>query len=119
MMMSSPVDEVKADIGVIKMDQFYYFKKMMFTTCIILEIVIKRTLKINVDNISASSYDEAELRLLKVVQSEFGTDWSKRFKDWRGRKRRSYSKCYGVIFNCVVSRAVYLDIAKWYSTIHL
>ena len=58
--MSAPVDEVKPDI--IKMDQFNYFQKMMFTTCIILEIVIMRTLKINVDNISASGYDEPELR---------------------------------------------------------
>ena len=54
-MMPSPVDEVKADIGVITMDQFNHFKKMMFTTCIMLEIVSKRTSKINVDNISAFS----------------------------------------------------------------
>ena len=29
---------------------------------------------------------------------------------------RFYSKCYGVIFNCLASRAVYLDIAEGYST---
>ena len=31
-------------------------------------------------------------------------------------KRRTYGKCYGVIFNCMCTRAVHLDLAPDYST---
>ncbi|XP_068233668.1 uncharacterized protein [Palaemon carinicauda] len=31
-------------------------------------------------------------------------------------KRRTYGKAYGVIFNCLVSRAVYVDLAESYDT---
>lgn len=32
-------------------------------------------------------------------------------------KRRTHGKAFGVIFNCLITRAVYLDLAEGYSTV--
>ena len=78
--MRSISEEIKKDVGILEIDKFNDYKKMILTTCIIVEIANKRTFKINIEDIGGSSYDEAELRWVKVVQREFGEEWSRRFK---------------------------------------
>ena len=63
--MRSISEEIKKDVGIWEIDKFNDYKKMILTTCIIVEIANKRTFKINIEDIGGSSYDEAELRWVK------------------------------------------------------
>ena len=62
------------------MNQFNNYKSLINTTCILLNIFMKKSFKLNLKKLDGEKFREAEHRWIQVIQRGLGEDWKKKFR---------------------------------------